>query len=96
VTPVELLLAGERLTIPVIVPAPVQRGSVEVCLAPTRDGTTAAPALARRLVVEGGVIPPLTLFARDVREAWPRGGRAWLVVRYGETVVGAGEVRLVR
>jgi hypothetical protein len=91
----EVLLAGERLTLPITCPLPITRGSVEVCLSSARGGPPVHPTLARTLAVEGGKAAPFSVFCRDVRAQWPRGGRAWLVVRYGAQVLGSGEIRVV-
>ena len=91
----EVRVHDERVTIPVPVASPVARGSVDVCLSTARGGPPGHGTLARTLVVADGVVPPLTLFARDIRSVWPRGGRAWLVVRYAGQVLATGEVRLL-
>jgi hypothetical protein len=91
----ELVVHGERVTIPVPCPVPVQRGTLDVCLSTARGGPPVHSTLARVLVVEGGRVPDLTLFARDVRAMWPRGGRAWLVVRYGGQLVATGAVAVL-
>ncbi len=91
----EVILAGDRLTLTVDCPAPITRGSVDVCLSTARGGPSVHPTLARTLVVTDGTIPPLSLFARDVRALFPRGGRVWLVVRYAGQVLASGEVRVV-
>jgi hypothetical protein len=91
----EILLTGDRLTLTVDCPAPITRGSVDVCLSTARGGPAVHPTLARTLVVTDGTIPPLSLFARDVRALFPRGGRVWLVVRYAGQVLASGEVRVV-
>lgn len=93
--PVELLLTADRVTLPVRVAAPVRQGSVTVCLSLARGGVTAHGTLERTVVVSSGEIPDLELFARDIRAVWPRGGRAWLVVRYAGQLWATGEVRLV-
>lgn len=94
--PLELLVTGDRVTIPVPVAPPVLRGSATACLSASRGGPAVAPALERTLVWQRGEpIPPLTLFARDLRAVWPRGGRAWLVVRYAGQLVSTSEVRVV-
>ena len=91
----EVLITGDRLTLAVDYPAPITRGSVDVCLSTARGGPAVHPTLARTLVVTDGTIPPLSLFARDVRAMFPRGGRVWLVVRYAGQVLASGEVRVV-
>ncbi len=94
--PTELLLTTDRVTLPIPLPPPVVRGSVTACLSASRGGEAAHPTLERTLVWERGApIPPLSIFTRDVTSVWPRGGRAWLVVRYAGAVVGVGEVRVV-
>lgn len=91
----EVTVTGDRVTLPVPVPAPVNRGSVDVWLSPSRAGAPARGALVRTLVVKDGPIPPLTVFARDVRAQWPKGARAWLVVSYAGTVIATGAVRVI-
>ena len=92
---VEVLVSGARLEIAVPCPAPVTRGTVDVCLSTARGGPPAHDTLTRALVVTDGTIPPLPLFAADVRAVWPRGGRGWLVVRYAGQLVATGEVRVL-
>ncbi len=93
---IELLIAGDTVTIPVDCARPVNRGSVTAGLSTARGGPTVHPTLERALVWErDGAIPPLRLFARDVRALFPRGGRVWLVVRYAGQLVATTEVRLV-
>lgn len=93
---VEVLAAGDRLTIPIPLPPPVVRGSVTVALATAPGGEAVHPTVERTLVwPRGGTIPPLVLFTRDVRALWPRGGPCWLVVRYADTVLASGPVRVV-
>jgi hypothetical protein len=91
----EVLLTGDRLTLTVDCPAPVTRGSVDVCLSTTRGGPPVHPTLARALLVTDGTIPALSLFTKDVRATFPRGARVWLVVRYGGQLLASGEVRVV-
>lgn len=92
----EILITGDAITIPVACPPPVNRGSVTASLAVGRGSLPAHPTLERTLVWDrGAAIPALTLFARDVRAVWPRGGRAWLVVRYAGQFVHTSELRLV-
>lgn len=91
----EVLLTGDRLTLTVECPSPVTRGSVDVCLSTARGGPPVHPTLARTLPVSDGVIPPLSVFAKDVRALFPRGGRVWLVVRYGGQLIATGEIRIV-
>lgn len=91
----ELLLIGDRVEIGVSVPLPVRSGTVDVCLATARTGGPAHPTLDRAMTATDGAVMSLTLFTRDLLAVWPRGGRAWLVVRYGPVVLAAGEVRLV-
>ncbi|MCO4101075.1 MAG: hypothetical protein HEQ38_20500 [Gemmatimonas sp.] len=91
----EVLLTGDRLTLTVDCPAPITRGSVDVCLSTARGGPPVHPTLARTLLVTDGTIPPVTLFTKDVRAMFPRGGRVWLVVRYGGQLLASGEVRVV-
>ena len=64
-----------------------QRGTFDVCLSTSRNGHAASSALARTIRVDSELTPPLDLFPQDIRAVWPRGGRAWCVVRYSETVV---------
>lgn len=93
---IELLVTGDTITIPVDCRPPVNRGSVTASLSVGRGGLPAHPTLERTLVWDrGGAIPALTLFARDVRAVWPRGGRTWLVVRYAGQLVHTREVRVV-
>lgn len=93
---VEVLCAGDRLTLPVRLAPPVVRGSVVVGISTARGGPTVHPTLERTLAWDrGGAMPPLTLFARDVRALFPRGGRVWLVVRYAGETLATGEVRVV-
>ena len=94
--PREVFVTGERVVFPVGCAAPVTRGSVDVCLSTARSGPPVHATLHRALVVVDGAIPELSLFTRDVLAMFPRGGRVWLVVRYGATVIATGEVRLVR
>ncbi len=92
----ELLITGETVTIPVDCARPVNRGSVTAGLSTARGGPTVHPTLERALVWErDGKIPPLRLYARDVRALFPRGGRVWLVVSYAGQLVATTEVRLV-
>lgn len=91
----EVTVAGDRVTLPVPVASPVNRGSVDVWLSPSRAGAPARGALVRTLVVNDGPIPPFTIFARDVRAHWPKGARAWLVVSYAGRVIATGAVRIV-
>lgn len=92
----ELLITGETVTIPVDCPPPVNRGSVTAGLSTARGGPTVHPTLERALVWErDGKIPPLRLFARDLRALFPRGGRVWLTVRYAGQLVASHELRLV-
>lgn len=92
----EILLHAERVTIPIPIPPPVVRGSVTAGLSLSRGGPPASSALERALVwPRGEPVPPLTLATRDIRAVWPRGGRAWLVVRYAGQLVATGEVRVV-
>ncbi len=92
----EILITGDTVTIPVDCARPVNRGSVTAGLSTARGGPTVHPTLERALVWErGGAIPPLRLYARDVRALFPRGGRVWLVVRYAGQLVHTSEVRLV-
>lgn len=92
----EILVAGDTVTIPVECPPPVNRGSVTAGLSTARGGPTVHPTLERALVWErDGTIPPLRLYARDVRALFPRGGRVWLAVRYAGQLVATTEVRLV-
>ncbi|MFN9097684.1 MAG: hypothetical protein ACK5X2_02810 [Gemmatimonadaceae bacterium] len=93
---IELLVTGEAVSIPIDCAPPVNRGSVVVGISTARGGPTVHPTLERTLVWErGGTIPPLRLFARDLRALFPRGGRVWLVVRYAQQLVATSEVRLV-
>lgn len=91
----EILLAGERLELPITCPLPITRGSIDVCLSTARGGPPVHPTLARTLAVSDGKAPPLSVFTRDVRALFPRGARVWLVVRYGAQVLATGEVRVV-
>lgn len=93
---IELLVTGETVVIPVDCAPPVNRGSVVAGLSTARGGPTVHPTLERTLVWErGGAVPPLKLFARDLRALFPRGGRVWLTVRYAGQIVATSEVRLV-
>jgi hypothetical protein len=92
----EIFVSGDTVEFPIPVPPPVARGSVTACLAIGRAGTAAHPSLTRTLVWERGQpIPALKLYAKDLRALWPRGGRAWLVVRYAGQLVATGELRVV-
>ena len=71
-----------------------QRGTFDVCLSTVRNGDAASSALARTLRVDGDTAPPFVLFPQDIRAVWPRGGRAWWVVRYAETVVDSFPVQV--
>lgn len=84
-----------RLSILLPIASPVTRGYVDAWLSPIHGGPPAAPALVRQLVTTDGVLPPLALAAADVRSAFPRGGRAWLVASYAGRVIGSGAVVLV-
>lgn len=92
--PIELLVAGEVLTVPLPVPCPIRKGSVDVALAMSRGGDAVAPALERSLVVRDGSLPPFNLYARDLRALFPRGAKLWRVVRYAGQVIAVGEIRL--
>jgi hypothetical protein len=74
---------------------PVQRGWISVGLSRDPRGGVVADALSRQLVIQDGAVPPFRLFARDVREHWRKGGRAWLVVCYADDIIARGELRLV-
>lgn len=94
----ELVLSpSERMvTLPLHVIAPVWRGSVDAWLAREPGGEPAHPTLRRTLIVPaGGVVPPLQLLTRDVRDAWPKGGKAWLIVAYAGTPMARAAVRVV-
>ena len=91
---IEVVLTGERVVFHVPMPAPVTRGSVDVCLSTARGGPALHSNLNRALAVTDGKIPPLSLFTADVRAMWPRGGRCWLVVRYAGQLMGTGAVQL--
>lgn len=94
--PLELFLREETVTIPLPIAPPVVRGSVTACLARTKTGLAIMPALERTLVwPRDGAVPPLTLFARDIKAALPRGGAVCVVVRYGGVVVASGQVQVV-
>lgn len=94
--PLELFVRDETVTIPLPITPPVVRGSVMACLARSKTGLAIMPALERTLVwPRDGAVPPLTLFARDLKAALPRGGSVWLVVRYGGVVVASGQVQVI-
>lgn len=94
--PLELFVREETVTIPLPIAPPVVRGSVTACLARTKTGLAIMPALERTLVwPRDGAVPPLTLFARDIKAALPRGGAVHVVVRYGGAVVASGPVQVV-
>jgi len=89
----EVVLSGERVTIPIMMP--VRRGQVDVWLSRSKGGPPARGALVRTLVVKGEW-PAFTLYSRDLTAEWPKGGRAFLVVSYANTVLATGAVRVVR
>lgn len=92
---IELLVTGERVTLPVAVPLPVRRGSIDVGISTARGGPWVHPTLHRTLTVDDGTAAPLVLFARDLRALFPRGGRVWLVVRYAGQLLATAPVTLV-
>lgn len=91
----DVLLTGERLTLPITCPLPITRGSIDVYLSTARGGPPVHPTLGRTLKVEHGTAPDLSLFTKDVRAMFPRGARVWLVVRYGGQLLSTGPVTLV-
>jgi hypothetical protein len=92
----ELLARAYTITVPLPLVSPVQKGHVDVWISTTKGGPPARGALVRQLVAAGGVLPAFTVYGRDVLEAFPTGGRAWLVASYAGVVVGTGPVVLVR
>lgn len=92
----EVALGLDRVAIPLAIAAPVRRGHIDAWLSASRAGPPARGALVRQLAVRDSVIPPFTVFGRDLVEVWPKGGRAWVVVSYAGTVVATGVVRLSR
>lgn len=91
----ETVVGTDRLSFVLPIASPVNRGHVDAWISRSRGGPPAADPLARQLVAVAGVLPPLSLIAADVRAAFPRGGRAWLVVAYAGDVLGSGAVLLI-
>jgi hypothetical protein len=91
----ETFVGTDKLAISLPMSSPVNRGHVDAWISRTKGGPPAAGALVRQLVASGSVLPQLTLYAKDVRAAFPRGGRAFLVVSYAGAIIGTGSVLLV-
>lgn len=90
-----LVLDGATITIPLPVVAPGRKCYLDAGIATARGGPFLSAALERTIVVTDGTVPPLTLYTRDVRALFPRGGRCWLVVRYGAQLLATGELQLI-
>lgn len=91
----ETFVGTDRLAISLPMASPVNRGHIDAWISRTKGGPPAAGALVRQLVASGSVLPQLTLYAKDIRAAFPKGGRAFLVVSYAGVVLGTGSVLLV-
>jgi hypothetical protein len=92
---ITLVLDGERVALPLPITPPVRRGTLDVGLSTARGGPVVHPTLGRVVSVTDGVVGPCSLFAKDIRALFPRGGRLWLVVRYAGQLLGTGAVQLL-
>lgn len=87
-------LSVDRVEIAARIDPPVRKGSLDVWLSVTRGGKPAHPSLARTVLVVDGIVNPFTLFTRDLRRQWPKGGRVHVVVAYAGDVLASGVVKL--
>lgn len=90
-----VVLEGETVAFALPVTAPSRKCFLDAGIATARGGPFLHASLARTIVVTDGRVPGLALYTRDLRALFPRGGRAWLVIRYGAQLLATGEVQLV-